>query len=70
MLGLRTTDGIDVAGCVAELGLDLQRMAGEHAERLAAQGLLTITPGRWQPSLRGMALADRLALQLVEGVSP
>ena len=66
MLGLRTAAGIDLSACRTELGLDLERSAGEAASRLAAQELLIVAPGRWFPTLQGMALADRLALELVE----
>ncbi len=64
MLGLRTTDGIDLERCRKELGIDLAARAGEKAGRLADQGLLLTQPDRWTPTTRGMALADRLALLL------
>ena len=65
MLGLRTLDGVDLDECRRELG---DRAADGVQERAAGPiqaGLLVLESGRLRPTLRGMALADRLAIELV-----
>ena len=66
MLGLRTADGINLAACHRNLGIDLEQVAGRTAHKLAEQGLLIVTPDRWCPTLKGMAIADSLSLALLE----
>jgi len=64
MLGLRTTLGLDLEAIRADLGIDLGDPFAARLDELAAQGLLTLSPGAATTTLSGMALADRLAVDL------
>lgn len=61
MLGLRTRRGVDLGATRARFCVDL--MSGNQArlDRLSAEGLLVRTGDRLCATLRGMAVADRLA---------
>ncbi|HVT61334.1 MAG TPA: radical SAM family heme chaperone HemW [Thermoanaerobaculia bacterium] len=61
MLGLRTTDGIDLGRFRARFGCDLLGRNRQLVERLTAAGLLEARPGRLVPTPAGLAVADALA---------
>lgn len=61
MLGLRTYAGVDFRVLRARLGTDLLQLNRELVDRLLAERLLTLSGDRLQPTLTGLAVADRLA---------
>jgi oxygen-independent coproporphyrinogen-3 oxidase len=64
-LGLRLLDGVDRAAHAARHGLDpALRHAGEVA-RLAAEGLLEVTPERLRLSARGVLFADEVGARFL-----
>ena len=68
MLGLRTVDGIDLAGFAERFGVDLVERNRGAVERLVGEGLVEIEGGRLKPTVRGLAVADGLPGELeVEG---
>ena len=64
MLGLRTRGGIDLGELDRELGLDLRSTNAERVGRWSAEGLVELDGARLLPTLRGLAVADRLATEL------
>jgi oxygen-independent coproporphyrinogen-3 oxidase len=60
LLGLRTTEGVDLAAVEALTGLDLGPPNAALVERLAEQGLLRASGRRLVPTLDGLAVADAL----------
>lgn len=64
MLGLRTRDGFSLAELREVYGTDLAREKGALLGRAEAEGLLRCEGERVAPTLRGMAVADRLAVEL------
>ena len=65
MLGLRTSDGIDLAAWRRDFGGDLPDRL--EVARFMENGLLRLADGRLQPTPRGMLLADRLPGRLDPG---
>jgi oxygen-independent coproporphyrinogen-3 oxidase len=65
MLGLRTSDGIDLDGLLASSGIDLLGRNPGTVGELESTGHLTLEKRRLRPTLRGMAIADSLALRLL-----
>jgi putative oxygen-independent coproporphyrinogen III oxidase len=65
MLGLRTAKGIDLQRFQERYGVDLLEQNEERIGRLVGQGLLQVEDGRLVPTLKGLAVADTLALDLV-----
>jgi len=61
MLGLRTTDGIDLDSFRELYGVDLRKRNEPLVERLVGDGLLKIEGGALRPTLAGLAVADSLA---------
>jgi oxygen-independent coproporphyrinogen-3 oxidase len=61
LLGLRTTDGIDLARFRERYGVDLLERNGPVVEQLASAGLIRHEDGRLVPTLQGLAVADSLA---------
>jgi len=61
MLGLRTTQGVDLGGLGARLGMDILAANRRQLECLAAEGLATLEGERVVPTLEGLAVADGLA---------
>jgi len=61
MLGLRTADGIDLAGFRERHGVDLPSANCELVRRLEGEGLATVEDGRFALTLDGLAVADGLA---------
>ena len=68
LLGLRTCDGISFAALRA-CGLDLLAEKASFLARAESDGLLRLTPDGIQPTLRGMAVADQLAVDLAPEVT-
>ncbi len=74
MLGLRCREGIDLEACRAECGETAVERLLERASAMCAAGAVELrgrSPGdrasvRVVPTLKGMALADRLALELCD----
>ncbi len=64
MLALRTYDGIDLERFEALYGIDLYESHRERIESFVDDGLLELTPNRLRPTLRGLSVADRLAVSL------
>jgi coproporphyrinogen III oxidase-like Fe-S oxidoreductase len=64
MLGLRCLEGIDLEACERECGAAATRGLRRRASRLADRGQILLEDSRIVPTLEGMALADRLALEL------
>jgi oxygen-independent coproporphyrinogen-3 oxidase len=61
-LGLRTSQGISTEEYRNLYHVDLLKEKHEEIERLATAGFLTSDGGFLRPTLRGMAIADSLAL--------
>lgn len=61
MLGLRTIDGIDLDRFRERYGVDLLKRNEALVERLAGEGLLTVTEAALRPTLAGLAVTDSLA---------
>lgn len=64
MLGLRTSDGIDTDALRDVYGVDLMEERASDMEKLMDAGLLIFHAPRLRPTLKGMALADQLAVEL------
>jgi oxygen-independent coproporphyrinogen-3 oxidase len=64
MLGLRTSDGVDLAAIGHELGADLLRLNGAHLKRLVAERLVVLEGSRLRPTRSGLAVADALVAGL------
>ena len=69
MMGLRTREGVDVAGLEAATGLKLWERLRPAAERLAEAGLLEVGKGRLVPTAGGLDLVHSLVLPLWEALS-
>lgn len=67
MMGLRTAAGLDLARISNDLGVDLRRVAGASIEDHVAAGRLQWGRGgaRLVPTIAGLAMADRLVLDLL-----
>jgi oxygen-independent coproporphyrinogen-3 oxidase len=61
MLGLRTTDGLDLDAFAARYGVDLLATNAAAVERAIAEGLLELERRSLRPTTRGLAVADALA---------
>lgn len=71
MLGIRTSEGIDLERFRQRYGVDLLEANRERLERLAEQGLLRMEAGRIVLTLEGLAIADSLARDFaIEEVEP
>lgn len=64
LLGLRTREGFSVEELRARYGLDLAAQKAGVLGRAESEGLIRVAGGRVAPTLRGMAVADRLAVDL------
>lgn len=69
MLGLRTTAGVDLERLAGATGL-AAAADGVALIRALGDGLLMLEGTTLRPSVRGMALADRLALELAAAAGP
>ena len=63
-LGLRTAEGIDIDAFQREFGLDLEIKNRELLAALRQDGLIAADARFIRPTLRGLAVADRLAASL------
>ncbi|HEV8583063.1 MAG TPA: radical SAM family heme chaperone HemW [Thermoanaerobaculia bacterium] len=61
MLGLRTTDGIDLDSFRERYGVELRKSNEPLVERLASEGLLKLAGSVLIPTLAGLAVTDSLA---------
>ena len=61
MLGLRTTDGLDLGALQERFGFDLAQANAGLIERLCVSGHLEVGGGFLRPTLSGIAVADGLA---------
>lgn len=61
MLGLRTTEGIDLRQFRERFGVDLEQGNKKRLDLLREKSLLLSEGGRLVPSLQGLAIADSLA---------
>ena len=66
MLGLRTADGVDLEGIERDFGLDLPASRAKQIERWVVEGLMTQEHHRLRPTVAGMAVADRLAVEVCQ----
>ena len=64
MLGVRTSAGVDLTACRRECGGPLTNELLAKAVDPIEQGLLSLAGDQLRPTLQGMALADRLAMDL------
>ena len=64
LLGLRTREGVSMEEMRAGYGIDLAAEKADVLARAEAEGLIRVAGGRVSPTLRGMAVADRLAVDL------
>ena len=64
MLGLRTSDGLDIQSLDRLVGGDLVAANRLLLERWEAADLVRLNDGRLQPTARGMAVADGLVRDL------
>ena len=65
MLGLRTTDGVDLIRIRDRHGIDLRADNAETIDRFCESGHLRVEDGRLRPTLAGLAIADTLARSFV-----
>ncbi|MFN7962287.1 MAG: radical SAM family heme chaperone HemW [Thermoanaerobaculia bacterium] len=70
MLGLRTTEGLDLQTFAGRFGCDLIATNARRLAELERGGLLEMGAGRLRLSLAGLALADGLAASLELGDIP
>jgi oxygen-independent coproporphyrinogen-3 oxidase len=61
MLGLRTTDGVDLTKIRERHGIDLLASNTATIDRFCISGHLHVDGGRLRPTLAGLAIADTLA---------
>jgi oxygen-independent coproporphyrinogen-3 oxidase len=61
MLGLRTTDGVDLTRIRERNGIDLLESNTTTIDRFCKSGHLHVDGGRLRPTLTGLAIADTLA---------
>jgi putative oxygen-independent coproporphyrinogen III oxidase len=61
MLGLRTTDGVDLTRIRERNGIDLLESNTTTIDRFCKSGHLHVDGGRLRPTLAGLAIADTLA---------
>ncbi|HEY0783183.1 MAG TPA: radical SAM family heme chaperone HemW [Thermoanaerobaculia bacterium] len=61
MLGLRTTDGVDLGRFRERYGVDLLAGNGSLVERLVREGFVALSGSALAPTRRGLAVADALA---------
>ena len=64
MLGLRTSDGVDLEQVASRWGVDLAAANAERLARLCAGGYVELNGTVVVPTLKGMAVADALAREL------
>ena len=64
MLDLRTYDGVDLERFRARHGVDLLDLHRERIERFVDDGFLRLVDGKLQSTVRGLAIADSLAVEL------
>lgn len=67
MLGLRTTDGVDLAVVARVLGEDPRRRYAAALARLRELGWASLQDGRLIPTAQGLRMADAAAALFVEG---
>ncbi len=65
MLGLRTTDGVDLIRIRESHGIDLLADNAETIDRFCDSGHLRVEDRRLRPTLAGLAIADTLARSFV-----
>ena len=65
MLSLRTTDGLDLAEYRERFGRDFAAINGDAMRSAVERGLLTESGSQLRPTLDGLAVADRLAVDFV-----
>ena len=70
MLGLRSAEGLDLAGYGARYGVDLVAINAVLIRGWEAAGLVLKTADRLAPTVRGLAVADTLAARLETGLDP
>ncbi|HUP23738.1 MAG TPA: radical SAM family heme chaperone HemW [Thermoanaerobaculia bacterium] len=66
MLGLRTTEGVDLERLRRDLAWDLLAIHGDLVATFEQSGLVMVRGHRLAPTVEGMAVADGLALRLSE----
>ncbi len=64
LLGLRTRDGFSLDELRHGCGVDLIAEKGAILARAESEGLLHRKAGRIEPTLKGLAVADKLAVDL------
>jgi len=70
MLGLRTTEGVDLARFRERFALDLVELNAPFVEAAVAGGLLTLGATHLTPTLAGLAVAEALAGKVRLGMEP
>jgi oxygen-independent coproporphyrinogen-3 oxidase len=70
MLGLRTSDGIDLVSLGARLGVDLHSLNADLLARLATEKLVHDRSDRMTLTDQGLAMADTIVAQLVLNREP
>jgi len=68
MLGMRVMEGIEIKTFNEQHGGDLLLSKAETIDRWMAEGFLVHKDGRLCPTLKGLAVADRMALVLCGGL--
>jgi oxygen-independent coproporphyrinogen-3 oxidase len=64
MLGLRTTDGVDLLDFQRSFGVDLLDLNRDRISRLQREGRLRVEAGRLRPTPDGLAVADGIVAAL------
>jgi oxygen-independent coproporphyrinogen-3 oxidase len=67
-LGLRLTDGVDIAGFERRFGVKFETQFDKPLTVFAPQGMLEITKGRCRLSPRGMLLLDSIAASFIDQI--
>lgn len=65
MLGLRTADGVDLAGLEERFGIELRKCNAGVIAEFRDRGLIVYEAGHIAPTAAGMAVADALARALI-----
>lgn len=67
LLGMRTSEGVDLEGFRARFGADFRDLYGPAAQALEAGGLLVLGDGRCAPTRRGMLFLNTVVAALTGG---
>ncbi len=70
MMRMRLVEGLDLPTFHAHTGIDLSVAGRTQIERLAAQGLVSLSPERLHLTRRGLLFADGVIAELAVALDP